>query len=71
MAQRGSMRTHIRRYLKATEAGDVETATNEYRHAVSQIDRAARKGLHHPNKASRIKKRLNIRLKSIATATES
>ena len=69
MAQRGSMRTHIKRCLKAADTGNVETASDEYRLAVSQIDRAARKGLHHPNKAARLKSRLNTRLRNIGAPT--
>jgi small subunit ribosomal protein S20 len=67
MSQRAAMRTHVKKYLKSVDGSDVEIAEKEYRIAESQIDRAARRGLHHPNKAARMKSRLHTRLKSAAT----
>ena len=69
MAQRAAVRTHIKKYLKSVDSGDSEASANEYRAAVSQIDRAARKGLHHPNKAARLKSRLHARLKNLNAHT--
>ena len=69
MAQRAAMRTHVKKYLKSVDGGDMEIAEKEYRIAVSQVDRAARRGLHHRNKAARLKSRLNARLKSAVTPT--
>ena len=69
MAQRAAMRTHIKKYLKSVEGSDIEVAEKDYRVAVSQVDRAARRGLHHRNKASRLKRRLNSRLKSAVKPT--
>ena len=69
MAQRATVRTHIKKYLKSVDNGNTETSEVEYRTAVSQIDRAARKGLHHPNKAARLKSRLHARLKNSVART--
>ena len=69
MAQRAAVRTHIKKYLKSVDNGNAETAEVEYRTAVSQIDRAARRGLHHPNKAARLKSRLHARLKNTVSHT--
>ena len=69
MAQRATVRTHIKKYLKSVDNGNAETSEVEYRTAVSQIDRAARKGLHHPNKAARLKSRLHARLKNSVART--
>ena len=69
MAQRAAMRTHVKKYLKSVDGSDIEVAEKDYRIAVSQVDRAARRGLHHRNKAARLKSRLNARLKSAATPT--
>ena len=71
MAQRAAMRTHVKKYLKSVDGNDIDmdVAEKEYRKAVSQIDQAARRGLHHPNKAARLKSRLHARLKSAATPT--
>ena len=69
MTQRAAMRTHVKKYLKSVNASDNNVAEKEYRIAVSQIDRAARRGLHHQNKAARLKSRLHARLKNIAAST--
>ena len=69
MAQRAAMRTHVKKYLKSIDGSDIEVAEKDYRTAVSQVDRAARRGLHHRNKAARLKSRLNARLKSAVTPT--
>ena len=66
MAQRASMRTHIKKFVKSVDSGDTGTTVDAYRAAVSKIDRAARKGLHHPNKAARLKSRLHARMKATA-----
>lgn len=65
-SQLSAMRTHIKRFLKAVNAGDKEAATEAYRVASSKIDVAARKNLHHANKAGRLKSRLNKRLSAIS-----
>ena len=71
MAQRAAMRTHVKKYLKSVGGGDsdIEVAGKDYRIAVSQVDRAARRGLLHRNKAARLKSRLHARLKSAVTPT--
>jgi small subunit ribosomal protein S20 len=65
-SMRARMRTGIKRFLKAVNAGDKETAQSAYREAVSVIDRTSRRGLEHPNKGSRLKSRLNNRLRAMA-----
>ena len=60
------MRTHVKKVIKAIESGDKEAASNAYKAAVPQIDRAAGKGLIHPNKAARHKSRLNAHIKAMA-----
>ena len=69
MAQRAAMRTHVKKYLKSIDGSDIEVAEKDYRIAVSQVDRAVRRGLLHRNKAARLKSRLNARLKSGVTPT--
>lgn len=61
------MRTHIKRFLRAVNSGDREAAQAAYGRAVSRIDRLARKHLHHPNRAARLKSRLNARLRQLST----
>lgn len=64
-SQKSAMRTEIKRFETAIEAGDKATATSAYVAASSKIDEASRKGLHHKNRGARLKSRLNKRLQAI------
>ena len=66
MSGRSALRTSIKKLLKLIQESNSPAATVAYRDAVSAIDRAASHGLHHMNRAARLKSRLNRRLKSIA-----
>jgi small subunit ribosomal protein S20 len=68
VSQRSAMRTQIKKFLRLIEAGDKDSAAQVYRTAVSLLDRAARKNLESRNKASRLKSRLNARLKALSAA---
>jgi len=68
MSQRSNMRTAIKRFNRSLEEGDTASAQTAYRELTSSVDRAARKGLAHPNQAARLKSRLNARLKAQAAA---
>ena len=65
VAQRSAMRTQIKNFIKLVQAGNKEEAQVVYRKATSLLDRAARKGVENPNKAARLKSRLNARLKAL------
>ncbi len=65
-SQRSEMRTTIKKVLKALDSGDKALAETAYKAAVPALDKAARKGLIHANKAARTKSRLNARIKSAA-----
>ncbi len=65
MSQRSALRTSIKKLLKLIDNNEVEGAKTAYCDAVSKIDRACSKGLHHGNRASRLKSRLNSRLRTI------
>ena len=65
-SRRSTMRTHVKKVIKAIESGDKEAASKAYTAAVPEIDRAAGKGLIHPNKAARHKSRLNAHIKAMA-----
>lgn len=54
-AQRAAVRTAVKR---VHQAGTHDAATTAYAAAVRLLDRAARKGLIHPNNAARHKSRL-------------
>jgi small subunit ribosomal protein S20 len=57
------MRTHVRKAQELLAEGDVEESGIEaVREAISQIDKAAQKGIIHPNQAARRKARLMKRL---------
>lgn len=64
-SRRSAMRTHIKKVLKAITSGDKATADQAYQTAVSVIDRTARKGLIHPNKAARHKSRLSQHIRDM------
>lgn len=65
-SQRSSMRTSVKTVLKAIIAGDKAAAQAAYVKATSMLDRSARKGLIHKNKASRLKSRINAKLRALA-----
>lgn len=58
MGQRSTTRTYIKRVMNAIESGDKAAAQEAYTAAVPVIDKAARKGLIHANKAARHKSRM-------------
>lgn len=55
---KGRMRTAVRMVRDAIEAGDYDTAKDLMPRAESELDKAARKHVIHPNKAARLKSRL-------------
>ncbi|PJD90795.1 MAG: 30S ribosomal protein S20 [Legionella sp.] len=63
---RSMYRTFVKHVIKAIEQGDQEVARAAYANAQPIIDKAASNGLIHKNKASRIKSRLTIKIKSMA-----
>lgn len=69
-AHNGSLRSMVRTYLKkvdaAIEAGNKEEAQATFVAAVSQLDKAASKGIYHKNKAARHKSRLSTKIKELA-----
>ena len=61
-------RTMLKRATTAVAAGS-ESAAADYINMKSAADTAARKGLIHPRKAARLKKRLNSKLRHGISAT--
>ena len=57
-ARRGAARTAVRRARELIVAGNVEEAQEAIRAASAILDRAASKGVLHPNNAARRKSRL-------------
>lgn len=64
------LRTFIKKVRQALEMKNYPNAMQAFRVAVSVIDRVARKGIIHKNKAARIKSRLNARIKELLLLTE-
>ena len=65
-SQRSTVRTAIKKLDAAIEAGDQAQAKEAYQASASMIDKATIKGLHHKNRAARLKSRLNKRVKEMA-----
>lgn len=63
-AQRSALRTALKRVRAAAAA---EQAAQAYKVAVQLLDRAARKGIIHPNNAARHKSRLAAAVKKLST----
>ena len=64
-SQRSTLRTSIKKFLKSLEGGDAAAAQVAYREVTSTIDSSVHKGLHHKNRAARLKSRLNTRLRQL------
>jgi small subunit ribosomal protein S20 len=56
------LKTKVKRFQEALDAGDRSAAEDAYRVAAREFDRAAGKGVIHKNKASNRKARLAQRL---------
>ena len=63
---RSQMRTMIKKYNAALEAGDKEAATAAYRVAVKKIDQAVAHGILHKNNAARKKSQFTVKLNKMA-----
>lgn len=59
---RSAARTHIRRCRELIAAGQLDEAEEAVRMAASTLDKAARKGVIHPNNAARRKSRIMSQL---------
>ena len=64
-SMRSMLPTYIKRVIKAIGSGDKTKAESEYQTAVPVIDRMARKGLIHANKAARHKSRLTHHIRAM------
>ncbi|HEV2613734.1 MAG TPA: 30S ribosomal protein S20 [Gammaproteobacteria bacterium] len=64
-SQRSEMRTQVKTLLKIIEKGDLAEANAVLRKTASILDKSAKKGLIHKNKAARTKSRLNARVKKL------
>lgn len=65
-SQRSSMRSAVKKVLRAINSNDKQAAQESYTYASSLLDRASGKGLIHKNKAARLKSRINAKIKAMA-----
>ena len=63
---RSQMRTMIKKYAAALQAGDKEAATAAYKLAVKKIDQAVAHGILHKNNAARKKSQFTVKLNQMA-----
>ena len=67
-AVRSSLRTSIRKLLRAIDSGDVEASKTELSQATRALGKAASKGVIHRNQASRKISRLTRRVNALLTS---
>ena len=67
---KSSLKTAIRKFREAADAGDVETATTLMRDASRALDKAASKGVIHANQAANRKSALAKRTASLTGASK-
>jgi small subunit ribosomal protein S20 len=61
---KSQLKTAVRRFREAAEAGDTDTATTQLRTASRLLDKAASKGVIHKNQAANRKSAMAQRLSS-------
>lgn len=64
---KSSLKTAVRKFREAAEAGDAETATVLMREASRKLDKAASKGVIHKNQAANRKSSIARQLESISS----
>ena len=65
-AQRSELRTKIKQVLHAVKEGNKDLMASSLKAVASGLDKMASKGIIHKNKASRLKSRLNKKVKAAA-----
>ena len=63
---KSSLKTVIRKFNEASEAGNTETATELLRAASRQLDKAVSKGVIHKNQAANRKSAIAKRINSLS-----
>jgi len=66
VAIKSRMKTHVKETATALDAKDAEAVKKSIAKALSEIDRAATKGVLHPNSAARKKSTLQRRAAALA-----
>jgi small subunit ribosomal protein S20 len=63
---RTTLRTSIKKVQKAIEGGNAQAADAAFRAETATLDKIARKGIIHKNKAARHKSRLAAKVKALS-----
>ncbi len=64
-AVKSSLKTELKKFEAAVEAGDAEATKELYPSTVAKVDASCTKGIMHKNKANRTKARLAKKLSSV------
>lgn len=64
-AVKSEVKTYVRRFHEAADAGDRDAATEQLKTAVRELDKAASKGVIHKNQAANRKSALAKRAASL------
>ncbi|WP_211924166.1 30S ribosomal protein S20 [Coxiella endosymbiont of Amblyomma nuttalli] len=64
-SQRSAVRTVIKKVLKILRTDDRKAVQTAFQKAVCTLDKASVRRIIHPNKAGRLKSRLNQKLKNL------
>jgi small subunit ribosomal protein S20 len=67
-AVKSALRTHVRKFREAVEAGDTEKAQELARVACRKLDKAASKGVIHKNQAANRKSAIASKAAALAKA---
>jgi small subunit ribosomal protein S20 len=70
-AVRSALRTSVKKFREAVDAGDLTSATKLLREAHAEIDRSAKKSVVHRRTAARSKSRLALAHAKLASAKKS
>jgi small subunit ribosomal protein S20 len=70
-AVKSSTKTAVKHAVEAIAAGDLDAARPVVRSALVALDRAAQKGIIHPNNAARRKSRLFLRYNAAVAALQA
>jgi small subunit ribosomal protein S20 len=62
---KSALKTAVRRFREAADAGDREAALEAMQQASRQLDKAASKGVIHPNQAANKKSAMAVRANSL------
>lgn len=65
-AFKSQLRTVIKKYNAAVDAGDKVAATEAYKVAVKKVDQAVAKGILHKNNAAHKKSQFTLKLNAMA-----